>query len=283
MAIIAFWSDSLKPTGQTMSAVAMSTFMGIEHNYKVLLLTTIQDDNSLELCFGQQSKGRSSLFKKITGTSPVTLDSGIEGLIQMALSSRLTPEMITNYTKIILKNRLEVIYGYKSRHTEEDTQMVAKINEKFKTIIHHATGYYDMIFIDLAKGTDSEMTRDILKIADVVVVNVEQKLDMINGINEISKSNPELANKMVVNIGRFDRFSKYNVKNISRYTGLKNNISAVPYNTLFFEAASEGSVADLFLKIRTTDVLETNGMFVKQVKDGIDKIIYRIQEVQMRA
>lgn len=284
MSIVAFWSNSNKPTGQTMAAVAMSTLMGIEHNYKVLLLTTIKDDNSLEQCFGMQSKGSSSLFKQVTGGSPVTLDSGIEGLTQMALSSRLTPDMITNYTKIVLKNRLEVVYGYKSRiSSEEDAQMIRKIDDKFKTIIHHATGYYDMIFIDLEKGFKSEMTNEILKIADVVVVNAEQKLDMINKVAELNKTNPDIAKKMILNIGRFDRFSKYNIKNISRYTGMKKNITGIPYNTLFFEASGDGNVADLFLRIRTSDPLDTNGMFIAQVNEAVDRIIYKIQELQMRA
>lgn len=278
MAIIAFWSKSSKPTGQTMAAVAMSTFMGIEHNYKVLLLTTVKNDNSLELCFGQQNKGSSTLFKQITGGSPVTLDAGIEGLTQMASSSRLTPEMITNYTKIVLKNRLEVVYGYKGKNVE----MINKIDEKFKAILHNATGYYDMIFIDLEKGMNSELTKDILKIADVVVVNTQQNLNMINEVAQLTKSNPELYKKMILNIGRFDRFSKYNVKNISRYTGIKKNITVIPYNTLYFEASGEGTVADVFLKIRTTNPLDTNGMFVQQVNTGIEQLIYRIQELQMR-
>lgn len=283
MAIVAFWSNSSKPTGQTMSAVAMATIMGIEHNYKVLLLTNKPNDNSLELCFGVQSKGSSSLFKHGTAGSPVTLDSGIEGLTQMALSSRLTPDMITNYTKIVLKNRLEVIYGYKNRNTTEDELMIRKIEDKFKAILHQATGYYDMIFIDLEKGMDSELTKEILNIANVVVINTEQKLNMIDGITELNKTNPELTKKMILNIGRFDRFSKYNVKNISRYTGIKKNISAIPYNTLFFEASGEGTVADLLLRIRTSDPLDTNGIFIKNVNDGVEKIINKIQELQMRA
>lgn len=40
MAIITFWSKSKKETGQTMSAVAVATSMAIEHNYKILLIST---------------------------------------------------------------------------------------------------------------------------------------------------------------------------------------------------------------------------------------------------
>lgn len=40
MAIITFWSESKKGTGQTMSAVAVATSMAIEHNYRILLIST---------------------------------------------------------------------------------------------------------------------------------------------------------------------------------------------------------------------------------------------------
>lgn len=40
MAIIAFWSDEKRETGQTMSMVALSTYMAIEHNYRILNVST---------------------------------------------------------------------------------------------------------------------------------------------------------------------------------------------------------------------------------------------------
>lgn len=40
MAIITFWSNTKKETGQTMSIAAVATCMAIEHNYKILLVST---------------------------------------------------------------------------------------------------------------------------------------------------------------------------------------------------------------------------------------------------
>ena len=48
MAIIAFWSDEDKETAQTMSMVALSTYMAIEHNYRILDISTSFDDTTLE-------------------------------------------------------------------------------------------------------------------------------------------------------------------------------------------------------------------------------------------
>lgn len=87
---------------------------------------------------------------------------------------------------------------------------------------------------------------------------------------------------MILNIGRFDQYSKYTIKNISRYLKIKRDIIAIPYNTLYFEAASEENVSDLFLKLRGIDETERNGSFMKLTKEAGEKIIYKLQELQMR-
>ncbi len=108
-------------------------------------------------------------------------------------------------------------------------------------------------------------------------------MNMINDFIEIKTKLPnDNKGNFILNIGRFDSFSKYSIKNISRYVGIKSDmISAVPYNTLYFEAASEEEVADLFLRIRKVNENERNGSFVKLIKDAGEKIIYKIKELQM--
>lgn len=119
--------------------------------------------------------------------------------------------------------------------------------------------------------------------SDIVVYNVEQKINMINDFIEVKTKLPnDNKGNFILNIGRFDSFSKYSIKNISRYVGIKSDmISAIPYNTLYFEAASEEEVADLFLRIRKTNENERNGSFVKLVQEAGEKIIYKIKELQM--
>lgn len=51
---------------------------------------------------------------------------------------------------------------------------------------------------------------------------------------------------------------------------------------MYFEAASEENVADLFLKIRRVNEIDRNATFVKEVKQAAEKIVYKLQELQMR-
>lgn len=282
MPIITFWSNTKKQTGQTMSLAAIATSMAIEHDYKILMISTKYNDNTLELCFGSMDKNK-TLLKKLMQNPGMAVDNGIEGLSKMAYSSRMTPDSIQNYTHVIYKNRLEVLYGYKEVSDRPTKEEYLKLKDKYKDIIYNASKFYDMVFVDLDKGLDDEMTRQVLKISDIIVVNVEQKMEMINDFNELIRSqNSTKPNNVILNIGRFDSHSKYSIKNISRYLGIKQDILAIPYNTLYFEASSEENVADLFLKIRKVDDADRNATFVKQTKEAAEKLIYKMQELQMR-
>lgn len=282
MAIITFWSNSKRQTGQTMSLAAIATSMAIEHNYKILIISTKYDDNTLELCFGEVDKNK-KILKKLMQNPTNTLDNGIEGLARMAHSGRMTPDSIQNYTHVIYRNRLEVLYGYRQIENRTTKEEYLKIKEKYKDIIQNANRFYDMVFVDLDKGLNDEIVRQVLNISNLVVISVEQKIDMINDFNNL-KNNSELFenNNIILNIGRFDSFSKYSIKNIARYVGIKKNIIAIPYNTLYFEAANEETVADLFLKIRKVDPTDRNANFVNEVKQAGEKIIYKLQELQIR-
>lgn len=281
MAIITFWSSSKKQTGQTMSLAAIATSMAIEHNYKILIISTKYNDNSLELCFGGTDKNK-KLVNRLISNPTVTVDSGIEGLSKMVYSGRMTPEIIQNYTKVIYKNRLEILYGYREATDRPSKDEYMKIRDKYKDVVQNASKFYDMVFVDLDKGLENDMIRQVLSISDVIVYNVEQKINMINEFVRLKNENDKKQTRnLILNIGRFDSFSKYTIKNISRYVGIRRDITAIPYNTLFFEASSEENVADLFLKIRNVSDADRNAGFMKAVQDSVQKIIYKVQELQM--
>lgn len=282
MPIITFWSNTKKGTGQTMSLAAIATSMAIEHNYKILMISTKYDDNTLELCFGTTNNNK-TLLKRIIQNPETIVDNGIEGLTKIANSGKVNPDSIQNYTHVIYKNRLEALYGYKKVEDRPTEEEYLKMKDKYKEIIENANQFYDMVFVDLDKGLEDNMIKQILNISDIIVTNVEQRMDMINDFNQARHSQKILSqNNIVLNIGRFDGDSKYTVKNISRYTGMKKDVIAVPYNTLYLEAASDESVADLFLKIRNVKEIDKNATFVKMVKEAVERIIYKWQELQMR-
>ena len=51
MAIITFWSNGKEETAKTLSVSAIATYMAIEHNMKILVLSTNYNDSTLETCY----------------------------------------------------------------------------------------------------------------------------------------------------------------------------------------------------------------------------------------
>ena len=278
MSIVTFYNSSEEQTGKTMSIVAIATYMAIEHNNRILVVSTTNKEDQLRTCFWQEKRKKRNLG--IFGpNASLEVENGVEGLARMVRSNKITPDIITNYTKVILKDRFEVLLGCEEQPTDG-----TQIEPLYPNIIKSANQYYDLVFVDLDDNVDEETRNTIIHDSDIVVVCMSQRLKSINKFNELKKQNQLLTSKKaLILIGRYDKFSKYNSKNISRYLGEKNQVLTIPYNTLFFEASEEAGVPDLFLKFRKSiDSEDRNAFFIQEVKRASENIIYRLQDLQMK-
>jgi len=278
MSIVTFWNNGKEQTGKTLSAVAIATYMAIQHNYKILLVSTGYNDKVIDNCFWEDKKTKRN-FGLFGPNTSAAMQSGVEGLSQIARSNKISPENITNYTKVIFKDRLEILKGYKG----EEQERYDEIKETYVDILNAANQYYDLVLVDLDKEMGEKLVNNILEISNLIVVSLSQRLSIINHFIEKREEVPILkSKKTLILIGRYDKFSKYTVKNISRYMGEKNKVSTIPYNTLFFEACEEAKVADLFLRLRKTSEEDRNGFFIAEVGRTSENIIYRLQDLAMR-
>ena len=278
MAIITFCSNETKETGQTMSLAATAAYMAIEHNYKILVISTDFNDLSLENCFWEYDKIRNaSTIKK---DEKVGIESGIEGLVKALISNRTSNEIIRNYSRIVLKDRLDILLAPTTKVYQEYIQ----IAESYTDILQVAKRYYDLIFVDLSKKMPRKVAAEILKLSDILVINMTQRLKTINDFMELRETNDFYQRKNVMLLmGRYDKNSKYNIKNVTRYLKEKKMISVVPYNTLYLEAASEGGIIEFMLKAKNvTDELDSNNIFIKELKKLDENIIFKLQELQMK-
>lgn len=275
MSIVTFWNNGKEQTGKTISLAAICTHLAIEHNYRILVISTGYQEENLENCFWAQKKIKKNLGLFGPNTN-IAMEEGIAGLTKIMKSNKLSPDNITNYTKIVFKDRLEILPSYKGSlsHYED-------IRRYYPEIINLANNYYDLVLVDLDKRLQYDSVETILGNSNLIVVNLSQRLTSINSFMETREKQPILkSRKSLILIGRYDRFSKYNIKNISRYLGEKNKVSTIPYNTLFFEACEEAKVPDLFLKLRRIVDDDRNGFFLSEVKRTATNIIYRLEDLR---
>ena len=278
MSIITFWNDKEEQTGQTLSVAAIATYMAIEHNYRILVISSSWNDSTLENCFWEPRKKVKKNLGLFGPNTSIAMEDGIEGLVKLIRSNRVTPNNITNYTKIVFKDRLEILTGFKATKSQYDEESIL-----YPDIINLANSFYDIVLVDLDNKLDDKTREIILNDSNLIIVTLSQRLRSINNCLE-KKENYAILNskKKVILIGRYDRYSKYTIKNISRYMKEKNTISAIPYNTLFFEAAEEATVPDLFLRLRQSKDDERNGPFITEIGKTVENIVYRLQNSQMK-
>lgn len=279
MAIIAFWSNEEKETAQTMSMVALSTYMASNHNYRILNVSTNFKDQTLEDSYWDLEK-MEQLVKTISkDTTQVGLESGVEGLIKIINSNKTSTNIVSNYTKVVFKDTLDVLCSPKTEDYEEYRQ----IAQLYPNIIQVADRSYDFVFVDVSKRMPKDQVKQILEIADVIIVNMTQRLKTIDEFMKLREENDFFKkNNILLNIGRYDKFSKYNIKNVTRYMKEKKDVHAILYNTLFFEACSEGTVAEFFLRLRSIDAEDRNAIFIDEIKRLTKDLIYKLQELQIK-
>ena len=277
MAIITFKSNERKETGQTLSLVAVATQMAVEHSYKILIVSTNFKDQTLENCFWELDR----LNKPIMANQRVNIgvDSGVEGLIKVLASNKTSNDIVRNYSKTVLRDRLDILLS----PVTEDYNEYSQIGREYPEILRIADRYYDLIFVDLCGRMDERNTEDIINVSDVIVVNLTQRLKTINDFVELRENNDFYKRKNIILLmGRYDAHSKYNIKNVTRYMKERKEILAIPYNTLYFEACSEGKAIDFFLRLKNLDENDRNRLFVNEANRADDAIIYKLQELQMK-
>lgn len=262
MAVIAFWSNSNKETGQTVSAATIATYMAIEHNFRILLVDATFDDDTLERCFWTITNNAKKDVTQRLNKGKLDISAGAEGLASAIASNKATPEIITNYTRVVFKNRLDVLCGLKTKDRNE----YLKITKLYKDLLHTANKYYDLVFVDLEKTLELENTKAMLEEADIIMYNFTKNLKQADEFIDTVQKNPNLLSKqkLIPLLSNSDENTPYNVKNVTRYIGERKEIPKIPYTAGFVKSISEAGVANYFLN---------NGMSGKGFNKSSDLIV----------
>lgn len=277
MSIVTFWGNSREHVGKTLSVVAVATQMAIEYNKRILVVSTSYNDDTLRNCFFEEDKKVKKNLGLFGPNNNLDMQSGIEGLDITVKSNRITPNTITDYTRTVFKDRLEILLGYNG-----EKEHYREISEDYAKIIELANRYYDLVLVDLDTTIPQRIQSEIIKKSDLMIVTLSQRLKGLNDFIKIKEINPMFNDpKVLILIGRYDKFSKYTSKNITRYLGEKNQVLTLPYNTQYFEACEEARVPDMFLKLRKLDD-DRNAFFISEVKRLSENILYRLQALQRR-
>lgn len=251
--------------------------MAIEHNMKILLLSTSFNDSLIKDSFWEKEKKKSISFIYKKNNEGIE-KNGVEGLDRILRSNRLSPNIITDYTNVVLTNRLEILLGLVGTREQYES-----IKQRYPQIIALAREYYDLVIVDIDHKLGFDITENILKNSDVIVSMISQRASQIEKIVQTIKEGSIIKeDNTIITIGKYMENTKYNVKNITRsILGKKETINVIPYNSLFFEATQEGKIIDLFINFMRLKEKDENYQFIQEVKRLSENIRLKIKSRQM--
>ena len=271
MSIITFMNNDQKESGQSLSVAAIATLMAIEHNYKILIISTDFNDKTLVECFFDSNKN-GNLKNLFTKSLNANIANGLEGLIRMFASNRADKDVIGSYTKPILKDRLDILESPRTNDYKE----YVNISTYFSQIAEVANSAYDIVFVDLSKKMPLENQKKILDLSTLVIVGLNQNQNSMKAFETLKLENEFFRRKNVLLfIGKYNMNSEYTAKNIGRYLKEKNTPLVVPYNILFADHCADSKILDYFLAIKEYKLGQgKEQFFCTQVRDTIERIDY---------
>ena len=233
------------------------------------------NDRLIKDSFWKEKK--KSTFGFISNNNSALDNNGIEGLDRIIRSNKVSPEIIKDYTHVVLTGRLEVLLGLEDSQGQYDL-----IKERYSQIISLAGKYYDLVIVDLDNKVGQQTVVDILKASDIVVSTVSQRAKKIEKLQEmINKREILKKENTIITLGRYMEDTKYNMKNISRnLLKIKDLVNTIPYNNLFFEATQEAMVIDLLLNLTKVKERDTNYFFVQEIKRLYETIQLKLSQNQ---
>ena len=277
MPVITFYSSCKQETGNTVSAILLATYLGITKNKKILLISTGLNDTTVkDSLWPIEQKKKSGLFGPNTS---IISQNGVEELDRVIRSNRVSPEIITNYTRVALRGRLEVLMGYVG-----SDEQYAEIEKDYVQIISLAAKAYDTVIVDLDQNINLGIQGIILNSSDIVIATTTQKLVNIEKLTADIQRNDFLnKNKTIMAIGKYDDKSRFNIKNISRnLLKQKEFINTIPYSPLVLEAAQEGKIIDIIWNLLNMRNKDENYLIIEELKRLSEKIDSTLIEVEMK-
>lgn len=254
---IVFWSPIATSIGQTHASIAVSTLMAIEEDFSNLILHGHWQAKKIESSFTDYLSLKSQNVFNSSGM-------GITALARLVESNKITPESIRNYAKPVLKQRLDVMYGTNVASREQFSQLTNSLS----MIIQKSVETYDIVWVDLPKGVEKKYITDALASADYVICTINQEEVFLEEAiekyleNDIIKDKPKML--LMCN---YEPRSKYNIQNIRRKYGIKDDMRCIPHNYVFTDACNDGSVIDFFYKNLGADKNDYNGYFITEVRN----------------
>lgn len=260
---IAFWSPIHGQATTTSNMITVAFLSGIIHKKKCIITQTQFCNNNLEApLVGSNLKNRSSedFFRGM----------GLDALIRSFKAAPVDFNTAENCCISFANTNVSLLPGTAKVNWNH---FYDEANKSLPQLINQIDLLYDITFLDLNSG-DNPISMEIIRNADLVVVNLPQNIHIIE--DYFTNQREKIKGEAFYLIGNYDCDAKYNLSTIrKKYHKFisKDNSGAVPYNTLYLDAQNESRVVDFIRDNINCKKSDSNYYFMERSKSATAKII----------
>ncbi|UYZ39111.1 hypothetical protein OD350_28990 (plasmid) [Clostridium beijerinckii] len=256
--LVAFWSP-LHGRGNTSNCIAAAVQLSMKYLANVFITHTHYTRSTME-CALLQGNEEEDLLK----FSDLGLDS-----LNRAIKAGIGIDDIKSYCNEITEN-LHLIGGSKKANEEV---FKANIGQDFGQICNFLKQGDNVTFVDIDSGYTSEIAKEIITIADYVVVT----LDQTNLLCEEYLKNDYCISEdqELIVLGRFNYNSKYTKKFVSKK--FNKPIYTIPNDTEYLDVLNNHRVKSFFENKFNIE----NDLFFDELNILVDELAYRFEQKGM--
>ncbi|MCP1186574.1 hypothetical protein [Paenibacillus sp. 1781tsa1] len=266
MGKIALWGMQ-HGLGVTSATAALAAFIGLEYDVRTLVSQPQRTDGDMERFFNKTINQYNRQFFAIGGL-------GLDSLERVAKSSKLERNSVKNYTLMVERNRLDLLWGSERLNRPQQGSIEA-VNMVFRM----AAEYYGISLLDARSGQDNEVSNSLISDADLVVICVNQNISVLEKYFDNQRKHwPEVLDEKphLLLMTQYDPMSKYKIKNIANKYKLKAPILTIPYNTSFKDHLNDGDIKGFFARNRFVGSSHENHYFIQEVGRAAKTILHEI-------
>ncbi len=263
MAKIVFWSPEEGVSGCTHTAIAVSSLMGITHKTSSLLIDANSNARKIASSFTYYDD-------LVNANSFNDSNMGMNAIMRLIKSNKLSPDIIQNYSKPVLKGRLDILYSAIANTTTEARENLLSM----PLIAKNADELYDLVFIDLPKTTSDDIALKVMEQADVIICVIPQEIEKLTKTLKKINSIDELKNKTKIYVlGDYESGSKYNIFNVKLKFKIPEPCYVLPHNYVFADACNDGNVLDFLYKNINAPAKDYNGDFMLRATEIVEELV----------
>lgn len=229
MSTITFWSPFAE-TGCSSSTLIGAYTIAMQYRTRTLLVNTGHTNSGVETGIVQDEKVSAQLMFSFE-------ENGWDAVERLYVSGSLNKHNLSDYTKPLLQDRLDLLTGSNNRNE----RFITERGELLKKLLDIANQSYDLVLLDAEHtGADSQF---MVKQADHVVVVLNQNMRNLEQFFEEILPEQLSEKKLHVLINKYDSHSRASLSNIKRGFRYKGSLSAIPYASAYLDAMNRRDAA----------------------------------------